>query len=103
MQAAAEQTSCPVSPLVLAIVNATGDHEFLDNVKAALLGALEALPACAHLGLITFHDQASQQPPTPCVSEASYSLHLGINKPLSLAYLAMVVTLLGNHQCCREL
>ena len=47
---------------MLALVDGTGGPEFLDLVKAALLGALEALPASAHLGLVSFDDQASLWP-----------------------------------------
>ena len=42
---------------MLALIDATGGPAFFELVRTALLGALEALPPSALLGLISFSDQ----------------------------------------------
>mmetsp|Transcript_12575 Transcript_12575/g.35332 ORF Transcript_12575/g.35332 Transcript_12575/m.35332 type:complete len:804 (+) Transcript_12575:541-2952(+) len=44
-------------PVYLAMVDVTGDEDFLELVKSALLAALEALPPLALFGIVTFSDK----------------------------------------------
>ena len=46
-----------VRPVFLALVDATGPPEFLDQVATALAAALVALPPATHFGLVLFSNQ----------------------------------------------
>jgi len=49
-----------VTPVYVALVDATGSEDYIELVKSALLAALESLPQSALFGLATFTNQVGQ-------------------------------------------
>lgn len=50
-----------VTPVYVALVDATGSEDYIELVKSALLAALEALPLSALFGLATFTNQVGHR------------------------------------------
>ena len=48
-----------MQPVYIVLIDTTGGAGFVELVTAAVLAALEAMPACSLVGLATFSDEVS--------------------------------------------